>query len=126
AFEAQALDYLLKPVSQERFAATIQRVKRQLQSASSSREGSIVVATPRGVTIVPLPEIDWIEAADNYARIWTGSRSHLLRESLRELEKRVAPHGFLRAHRCALVRLNGIRKLVNTESGELVAVLGSG
>ena len=71
-------------------------------------------------------EIDWIEAADNYARIWTGGRSYLLRESLRALEGRVGAHGFVRAHRRALVRVDGVRELTWTRAGDLVAVLTSG
>lgn len=127
AFDAQALDYLVKPVAQARFAATMRRLTRQLGSEpTASREQAIVITTSRGVTVVPLQEIDWIEAADNYARIWTGNRSHLLRESLRALEERVQPSGFLRAHRSALVRIGAIRDLVRTPSDELIAVLVSG
>src|SRR5216684_1344270 len=90
AFEAQALDYLVKPVAEARFAATMKRLTRQLRGAvPASREQAIVVTTARGATVLPLRDIDWIEAADNYARIWTGGRSYLLRESLQQLEARV-------------------------------------
>jgi two-component system, LytTR family, response regulator len=127
AFEAQALDYLVKPVTEARFSATIQRLTRILRSgAAIGRDPAIVVTTARGATIVPVHEIDWIEAADNYARIWTGGRSYLLREPLRLLELRVRPHGFVRAHRSALVRLGAVRKLNRTGDGDLIAVLGSG
>jgi two-component system LytT family response regulator len=127
AFEAQALDYLVKPVSEARFAATMKRLMRQLNAvAPSSREQAIVVTTSRGATVLPLRDIDWIEAADNYARIWTGGRSHLLRESLQQLEDRVRPHGFARAHRRALVRLGGVRELRWSDTGGLVVVLGDG
>src|SRR6185436_15616469 len=85
----------------------------------------IVVSTSKGVTVVPVREIDWIEAADNYARIWTGGKSYLLRESLSDLVQRVESHGFARAHRKALVRLSGVRTLTST-NGELVAELHSG
>jgi two-component system LytT family response regulator len=127
AFEAQALDYLLKPVTEARFAATMKRLVRQLSAASpAAREPALVVTTARGAAVVPVREIDWIESADNYARIWTGERSYLLRESLRGLEERVRPRGFVRAHRRALIRLDGIRELAWTRSGDLVAVLSSG
>ena len=121
AFEAEALDYLLKPVSEGRFAATIERLARRLRSG----EATITVDTPRGMQIVPVNQIDWIEAADNYARLWIGERSYLLRRSLADLEKRVAVHGFARAHRQALIRIAGVRALEERE-GELVAVLASG
>ena len=128
AFEAQALDYLLKPVSADRFTATITRLKRRLQGEGSapSADRAIVVTTARGAAVVPLREIDWIEAESNYARIWTGSRSYLLREPLRALEQRIGPEGFLRAHRRALVRIAGVRALAADRGGDLVAELASG
>lgn len=127
AFEAQALDYLLKPVTEARFAATMKRLARQLSTKSPTvREPALVVTTARGATVVPMREIDWIESADNYARIWTGDRSYLLRESLRGLEERVRARGFVRAHRRALIRLDGVRELAWTRAGDLVAVLASG
>ncbi|MFI5309769.1 MAG: LytR/AlgR family response regulator transcription factor [Gemmatimonadales bacterium] len=127
AFEAQALDYLVKPVSEARFAATMKRLIRQLRSAGPpSREPGIVVTTSRGATVIAPSEIDWIEAADNYARLWVGKRSYLLREPLRRLEDRVRAHGFVRAHRRALVRLVGVRELTWTDAGALVAVLACG
>jgi two-component system LytT family response regulator len=76
--------------------------------------------------VVPLRDIDWIEAADNYARIWTGGRSYLLRESLGTLEERIGASGFVRAHRCALVRIEVVQRLTTEESGETVAMLTSG
>jgi len=125
AFEAQALDYLVKPVSEARFAATMRRLMRQLRTATPAREETIVVTTPRGATVLRLSEIDWIEADDNYSRLWIGGRSYLLRESLQALELRVRQHGFLRAHRNAMVRRDGVREL--TWSGEtLMAVLNCG
>ena len=127
AFEAQALDYLVKPVAEARFAATMKRLTRQLRTAAPpSRDPALVVTTSRGAMVLPLREIDWIEAADNYARLWIGGRSHLLREPMRLLEARVRAHGFVRAHRRALVRLGGVRELAWTDAGTLVAVLGCG
>jgi two-component system, LytTR family, response regulator len=127
AFDAQALDYLVKPVTAERFAATMQRLRRQLAHAPRpAREPAIAVTTARGVVMLRLSEIDWIEAADNYARIWCGGRNYLLRESLQALEDRVQTSGFLRAHRQALVRLDAIQCLSWSGDDRLYAVLGSG
>jgi two-component system LytT family response regulator len=128
AFEAEAHDYLVKPVSEARFAATIKRLVKRLGSGErgASRERGIVVTTPRGTRVLALREIDWIEAADNYARLWMGGRSFLLRESLGQLERRVSAHGFARAHRQALVRIAGVRALHTSEAGELVALLACG
>ncbi|HET6854387.1 MAG TPA: response regulator [Pyrinomonadaceae bacterium] len=127
AFETEALDYLVKPVSEARFATTMQRLLRRLQSTSgSAREETIVVTTSRGATVLHLNEIDWIEAAGNYSQLWVGNRSYFLRESLQLLEERVQKHGFIRAHRRALVRLDGVRELTRTRAGALSAVLQSG
>jgi two-component system LytT family response regulator len=106
---------------------TMKRLVKRLQSRSSStREETIVVTTPRGAAVLHLNEIDWIEAAGNYSQLWVGTRSYFLRESLQLLEKRVKQNGFIRAHRRALVRLDGVRELTRTRAGRSVAVLESG
>jgi two-component system LytT family response regulator len=125
AFEAQAIDYLLKPVSADRFAATIGRLTRHLKTAATSTP-TIVVSTARGSRVVSLAEIEWIEAADNYSKIWLDGRDYLVRRPLQDLEQLVAPHGFVRAHRSALVPLRAIREVRQTRDRGLVAVLGSG
>ena len=135
AFEAEAHDYLVKPVSDARFAATIKRLMKRIRSGDqgAAPDQTIVVSTARGATVLRLREIDWIEAADNYARIWAGGQSYLLRESLGDLERRVRAHGFARAHRQALVRIAGVRalRLEDRKSGSrtapsLMAVLSCG
>jgi len=127
AFETEALDYLVKPVSEARFATTMKRLLKRLRSTSSStREETIVVTTSRGATVLHVSEIDWIEAAGNYSQLWVGTRSYFIRESLQLLEERVQKHGFVRAHRRALVRLDGVRELTRTRAGAPVAILDSG
>jgi two-component system LytT family response regulator len=127
AFEAEAHDYLVKPVTEARFAATMRRLVRRLGAGRQApREPGLVVSTPRGVRVLQLRDIDWIEAADNYARLWMGGRSFLLRESLGHLEGRVRRHGFARAHRQALVRIAAVRALHASADGHLVAELQSG
>ena len=127
AFEAEALDYLVKPVTESRFAATIERLKKRLRAhGDKSREETIVVATSRGASVLHASEIDWIEAAGNYVQLWIGKRSYFHRESLQLLEQRVGKNGFIRAHRRALVRLEGVRELTRTRDGKLVVVLSSG
>lgn len=127
AFEAEALDYLVKPVSEVRFAAAIRRLERQLSGGpSATADPGIVVTTARGTMVIRLPEIEWIESADNYARIWVGGRSYLVRESMRALESRVVPHGFARTHRTAIVRIGAVRMVTVSEGSDAVAVLSSG
>src|SRR5687768_5799311 len=127
AFEAAAHDYLVKPVSEARFAVTIQRLARRLGSDGvRERDDAIVVSGSRGATVLRLREVDWIEAADNYARLWMGGRSYLLREPLADLERRVAPHGFVRAHRGAIVRIDGVRTLQASSTGDVIATLACG
>jgi two-component system LytT family response regulator len=127
AFEAAALDYLVKPVSEARFSATIRRLIKRLRSAARPPDDErIVVTTSRGVAVLNVADIDWIEAAGNYVQLWVGQRSYIHRESLQVLEGRVRKHGFVRAHRCALVRLDGVRELARGRAGAMVAVLGNG
>jgi two-component system LytT family response regulator len=127
AFDAEAHDYLVKPVTEARFAATMQRLRRRLRGdVGRTREPAVVVTDGGRSTVLPLREIDWIEAANNYARIWVGRRSYLLRDALADLERRVAPHGFARAHRRALVRVDGVRELSTSGEGNLIATLSSG
>jgi two-component system, LytTR family, response regulator len=127
AFEAEALDYLVKPVSEARFAAMMKRLMKRLRSpATTMRDEIIVVTTSRGATALNVGEIDWIEASGNYAQLWVGSRSYFLRESLQLLEERMRKHGFVRAHRRALVRLDGVRELIRNHAGAMVASLNCG
>lgn len=127
AFDAQALDYLVKPVTEARFAAMIRRLTRQLRGAAgAAREPMIVVHTARGSLVIALADIDWVEAADNYTRLWVGGRGHLHREALTALERRIGVHGFARAHRQALVRLAAVRELARGGDTGCVAILRSG
>lgn len=127
AFEAQAFDYLVKPVSEARFGATMKRVAKQLRSTVHAvPHMPLVVTTTKGVTILHPRDIEWIESSDNYARLWTGGSSYLLRESMSDLERQIGASGFVRAHRRALVRVAAVKELVTTARGSLAARLESG
>jgi len=151
AFEAHALDYLVKPLSQSRFDATIRRVRERLGlveaselaarlaallSADAGRrngrpgpgagERRIAVPTATGRLLLDPAEIDWIEARDYYAGIHAGGQRHLVRESLASLEQRLDPSEFVRVHRSALVRLDRIRELHAGSDGDSVAILLDG
>jgi two-component system LytT family response regulator len=142
AFEAHALDYLVKPVEVERFNDALGRVRQQLRfskaeqlsrklaSVLAAREVErarerIVVQTARGKLIVNADEVDWIEADDYYAIIHCGGVRHLVRESLASLEERLNHKSFVRTHRSAIVNVDRVCEL-RQETGESFLVLAGG
>jgi len=123
AFEAQALDYLVKPIVAARFAATMTRVRERIREP---RHAVLVVGTSTGSLVVDVRDIDWIEADDYYSRIHTPGARHLIRESLASLWRRLDASQFVRVHRGALVRLDRIREILVTPRGRTLAVLRDG
>jgi len=132
AFEAQALDYLVKPLNVERFEAALTRARHRLEmihaidraarltallAAERARNGieRLIIPTATGELIIPVSEIDWISADDYYAQLHVGSKHHFLRESLTSLEAKLNPKNFARVHRSAIVQLDRIRELHNDE-----------
>lgn len=145
AFEAHALDYLVKPIHIDRFKSTMARVRERLKlthdaklavqleallevQRSARKEGGIeylVLATDSGSFVINTNEVDWIEAEDYYSRLHVGAKSYLLRESLRSLESRLNSNHFARIHRAIIVRLAQVRE-VKTRKGSCEIVLHSG
>jgi two-component system LytT family response regulator len=146
AFEAHALDYLVKPLNVERFEAALQRVRERLlmmdavdraarltallAAERAHREKSgverLVVSTAAGDVVIPVAEIDWIGADDYYACLHVGAKDHLLRETLTSLEARLDARRFARVHRSAIVQLDRVRELRTTlYGGEVVLRNGS-
>lgn len=135
AFEAHALDYLVKPLHVERFEAALQRVRERLwlieaagwaaqltallDAEKAEREKCgverLVVPIATGDLVIPVADIDWIGADDYYACLHVGAKSHLLRESLASLETRLDPCRFARVHRSAIVQIDRIRELRGDE-----------
>ncbi len=118
AFEACALDYLLKPVAPARLARALERVRERrglLASAARRPEAAgdcrFVVRGSGRVSVVGAAEIEWIEAAGNYAILHTAAGNHILRETMGALEERLPPGEFMRVSRCAIVRLARVRAL---------------
>lgn len=126
AFEASAVDYLMKPVGPERFAVAMGRVNERRSAATAllrvselqallahvaPRVPRLSVTTVNGVVLVDPNEIDWIEADDYYAVIHVGNKRYLLRESLASLEERLPPEQFVRVHRSAIVNCDRVREL---------------
>lgn len=143
AFEAHALDYLLKPFDRERFQATLARVRERLRDDTSRwprqllsllRElrpapqylDRIVIRAGGRVTFLRTDEIDWIGAAGNYVELHAGKQAHLLRETMNQMESRLDPQKFLRIHRSTIVRMEQVRELHSSFHGDYEVLLRDG
>jgi two-component system, LytTR family, response regulator len=128
AFEAGALDYLLKPFDNARFELALGRAKQRIRRGEdrTKRLERVAIKSAGQVCFVKVSEIDWIEAADYYACLHVGARSHLLRRSLAELEEDLDPNMFCRVHRSGIVNLERVRGLKLGEDGEHEVVLENG
>jgi two-component system LytT family response regulator len=129
AFEVNAIDYLLKPVAQERFTDALTRAKRRIAEKSQCdlnqnikamlerlRNGNeylehLSVSQNGRIVLVRTKEIDWIEAHGNYARLHIGVRTHEIRETLNALERKLDPREFLRIHRSTIVNVRAIKEM---------------
>ncbi len=120
AFEAGALDYLLKPFDNARFERALTRAKERIAHANPAAKKleRFAIKGTGQVSFVNVAEIDWIEAADYYACLHVGAKSHLLRRSMAELEEDLDPTRFCRIHRSAIVNLERVRTLELREDGE--------
>jgi two-component system LytT family response regulator len=144
AFDAHALDYLLKPFHQERVHRALERVKQELlkvheqsvkarilELLSEAKPKTkplrrLVIRTAGRVVFLDMNEIDWIEAAANYVKLHVGKESFLLREGIGHISAKLDPERFVRIHRSSIVNVNRIRELQPCESGEYIAVLRDG
>ena len=136
AFEAHALDYLLKPFGEERLSASLDRaaamirgkradpgVRSFLEQMAPSQH--FVVRTPGRIVFLPLSEVDWIEAAGNYVYVHAGRERHLIRGTLKSMEARFDSH-FARIHRSAIVNLERVCELTPRAHGDCEIVLRGG
>ncbi|HEX3891184.1 MAG TPA: LytTR family DNA-binding domain-containing protein [Terracidiphilus sp.] len=137
AFEIHAVDYLLKPFTAERLRSAVQRVRDHAAlvglktNTALNQEGSTyttrMVFKSRGrILFLPVDEIRWIAAEENYVRICAGNESHLLRDTMARLETRLDPNVFLRVHRSSIVNLHYVKEVKNQSDGESLVVLKSG
>lgn len=125
AFEAGALDYLLKPFDNARFEQALDRAKRKIALGRDipKKLERLAIKSVGQVSFVKLSEIDWIEAADYYASLHVGPKTHLLRRSMTELEEELDRAIFCRIHRSTIVNLNRIRGMKVGEDGEYDVVM---
>jgi two-component system LytT family response regulator len=138
AFEIHAVDYLLKPFTVERLRAAVQRARhraefadnRTIEPASESNEPRYttrIVFKSRGrILFLPVDEIRWIGAEENYVRIRTATESHLLRDTMTRIETRLDPSVFLRVHRSSIVNLRYVKEVKSQADGEAIVVLTNG
>jgi two-component system LytT family response regulator len=128
AFEAGALDYLLKPFDDARFARALNRAKDKLahyvprQTQAAER---LVVKNRGEVLFVNPADIDWIEAAGYYACLHVGRDTHIMRRTLLELEQDLSNEKFIRIHRSIIVNLDRVHGLQLHDSGEYEVLLKS-
>jgi two-component system, LytTR family, response regulator len=147
AFEAQALDYLLKPFSDERFEATLQRARNHIRTQSirerdpvphtvpKDQPGSaedaqyferIVIKSSGRVIFLDVADIDWIEAAGVYVYLHLGPKAYLYRATIGQLLERLDPHRFVRVHRSTIVNTSRITELKPRTHGDYVVFLKGG
>jgi two-component system LytT family response regulator len=128
AFEAGALDYLLKPFDNARFGRALNRAKDRLAHYAPSRPlpaERLVVKSRGQVLFLNVADIDWIEAAGYYACVHVGSDTHIIRRTLLELEQDLGDERFSRIHRSIIVNLDRIHGLEIQNGGEYEVVLKS-
>lgn len=126
AFEVNALDYLLKPFDDDRFAAALRRARKDLSGAGGGRPERLVIKSSGRITLLKSDEVDWIEATGNYVSLHAGAATHLMRETLAGLEAKLDPARFCRIHRSTIVNLDRIKELQPYFHGDYVLILKDG
>jgi two-component system LytT family response regulator len=143
AFDAHALDYLLKPFTNDRFRDTLARARRVLAREDDvalhrrlaalidgldvhAAAPRLVVKTGDRVTFLEAEAIDWIEGAGNYVRIHAGNTEHLVRDTLKAMSERLGDRRFIRVHHSHIVNVDRIRELRPWTHGEYIVVLADG
>jgi len=148
AFEAHALDYLLKPFDQERLHHAVERAQSELRKAhereithrilsllsqvssvtlpASEHDSRLVIKANGRVVFLDLDSIEWVEAAANYVRLNVGKESYLFRETISHVAERLDANHFVRIHRSTIVNVRKIKELIPVNSGEYVVILKNG
>jgi two-component system LytT family response regulator len=143
AFEAHAVDYLLKPFDQERLHSAAERARSELfksdrseltgrflawlaHHSSNAKQERLVVKTGGRILFVEMDEIDWIEASANYVRLHSAKLTYLVREGITRFSERLDTEQFVRVHRSIIVNVRRVKELQPCNSGEYIVVLKDG
>lgn len=128
AFQVHALGYLLKPFTDARLQEELARAKERVRSlqGGSRYVRRFLVRTRDAIAFIRTEDIDWIEAADYYSALHSGGKSHLVRQTMAQIEKQLDPAQFVRVHRSAIVNLDRVVKMQPLFHGESVLVLRDG
>ena len=134
AFDLHAVDYLLKPFSQARFDAAIHRAQQLLQEGAPAVENlmaqqvlrRVLIRDGSGLHVLPLDEVDYIEAQADYVAFRHAGRDHLKAQRISELESQLDPRQFVRVHRSFIVNLRQLQAVERTEANGYVVRLRSG
>jgi len=150
AFDVHALDYLLKPVDEQRFKLALERARSALRNAHDGLLGRrlaklaadlghapaspaavqipdrIPVKTGGRVVVIRVADVDWVKAEHDYVSLYVGTKSWLVRDTIAAIETRFASAGFVRIHRSIIVNVDRVRELRPLEKGEYRVVLQNG
>jgi two-component system, LytTR family, response regulator len=127
AFDAEAVDYLLKPFDEERLARALERARGAIaQRRQGGHLERFAVTTGQLTRYVAAKDVDWIEGHGNYAKLHVGKGTHLVRTTLAALEQQLDPTRFTRVHRSAIVALDRVREIRSLGGGEYRVLLTDG
>jgi two-component system LytT family response regulator len=129
AFDAHAVDYLLKPFSRERFERALERAKARLgerKRAPGERPQRLAVRDGTRVHVIPLEKLDYAEAQDDYVALHSGGKSYLKQQTIGSLEALLDPARFVRIHRSAIVNLERVARIEPYAKDSRVAILSDG
>jgi two-component system LytT family response regulator len=144
AFDANAVDYLLKPVGKERFVRALARARERIaekpngdtaerliafleqMKAQDEYVERLPIAGNGRILLVKTTEIDWIEADGNYARLHVGASNHVIRETLTSLDRKLNPRDFVRIHRSAIVNIHRVKEIHSWFQGYHLVILENG
>jgi two-component system, LytTR family, response regulator len=131
AFEAQALDYLMKPFRRDRFQASLERLRRHFGPSEQALPGSrppdrMAVKCGDRLVFITLDSLDYVRAAANYVRLHVGETTYEVRERMTAMEMRLPRERFIRIHRSYIVNLAALKDLYRAGDGEYLVTLSSG